>query len=232
MALGTQFGQLITQLRSEVGRSATVSVGAADIDELKTVLRRHYESIHQEYDWPHLRRKFDPIQLQAGQRYYDLPTHLDHDRIETTAVWYSNIPRSLTRGISFENYAVFNSDNNVRSEPALRYDIVYAGDVPQIEIWPVPASSAQRVQFFGFTKAKALVQESETVDIDDSVICLFAAAEILARTDMKDAALKKNWADARLAKLKGNAKVDSRRYRVGMGPDRRDTRFRAIVRVR
>jgi hypothetical protein len=245
MSRGTQLRELVEMLREEVGRSPDVSVGNDDVPALKRKLRRWQKSLYNAWDWPF--RTVQPyIQLSKGEQWYDFPDELDYDRIEQVVVWWNNIPMPLTRGISFREYTVFNSERDVRVDPVRKWDI----KVPDLgfdqatghtlsqremmEVWPIPASSEQRIQFRGIRKLPPLISDDDRALLDADLIVLYAAAEILARQDDKDAPNVQAAAQSYFDDLKANSKSDQVTYTMGRGQygasgGRSDIIDRAIV---
>jgi hypothetical protein len=187
MARGTQFLQLVTMLREELGRATDVSVGVSDVPELKRKLNRYYEQIYTDRDWPHLRRTFDRITLSAGERFYDLPEELDYERIERVVLWQNGIPIPLDRGITSEDYAGYDSVSDERSSPVLKWDIRDVAGDPMVELWPMPSDNTQKIEFTGFVKFTRLVNDSDICLLDDNLVVGFAAAELLAKQESKNA---------------------------------------------
>lgn len=229
MARNTQLLQLVTMLRDETGRANSVSVGVDDLPALKSVLRRVQETRYDEHDWPHLRQVFDRIQLQAGERYYDPPDDLNFDRIESVAFWQDAIPLKTTRGIGFDEYAVYDSENDVRADPPLRWDVRWRSTKEMIEVWPVPSTNDYELQFIGIRKLRALIANDDRADIDDILITLDAAAELLPK-DSPVAKLKKQLAEQRFKTITSNANAGRQTYRMGSGP-MSEERGRVTVRV-
>lgn len=238
MARGATLLSIVTAVRNEIGRAPDVSVGQSDIEGIKQKVRRVYESVYEE-EWPHLHAQFDKITLQAGQRYYDPPTsingtagfQLDYERLDRAYVWYSGLPHPLKYGIGPQEYASFDSTIDVRAEPALRYDIRFTGVKEQIEIWPVPSSNTQYLQFEGVPKCSQLVNESDVLNIDDKLIIMLVAAELLERQGSKDAKSMATLATKRYFKLTGRArKTDG--IRIGMKRRIEPEQYRGIIRVR
>ncbi|MEY9506894.1 hypothetical protein ABIE87_006452 [Bradyrhizobium diazoefficiens] len=240
MARGTQLLKLVEMLREEVNRATSVAVGNDDLPSLKNKLSRTQEVLYDEYDWPFLRQVFPAKALQAGERYYDFPTGLNVDRIDDNdatvgpgvVIWYSNFPRPIQRGIGFKEYAIYNSDAGVRQEPALAWDVRWTGSKEQFEVWPVPVSNTMTIQFKGIRKLRPLIQDSDVCDLDDQLIVLFAAAEILARQGSQSAPGVAALAKARLVRVKGRSKSGSQTYRLGMGEGEKDARFPIVVHAR
>jgi hypothetical protein len=231
MARGTQLLQLVTDLRAELGRSSSVAVGVDDLPSLKQTIRRTQETLYDEYDWPHLRTVFDRIPMQAGERFYDFPAELNFDKLEDVAVWYSGQPFEIERPIGFRDYAIYDSENNARCDPVLKWDIRWRGTKEQIEVWPIPASTNQvGLQFIGIRKLRPMVGDQDVADLDDQLIILYAAAELLARQKSADAPIKADLAKARFQRLKSNAGRGNKTYSmVGEGMPRKNPRV--VVRV-
>lgn len=240
MARGTQLLKLVEMLREEVNRATSVAVGNDDLPSLKNKLSRTQEVLYDEYDWPFLRQVFPAKPLQAGERYYDFPVGLNPDRIDDNdhsdgpgvVVWYSNLPTPIQRGIGFNEYAIYNSDAGVRQEPALAWDVRWTGTAEQIEIWPIPVSNSMTLQFKGIRTLRPLINDEHVCDLDDQLIVLFAAAEILARQGSASAPTVAAVAKSRLARVKGRVKSGSKTYRMGMGEGEKDSRFPIVVHAR
>ncbi len=230
MARGTQLLQLVTMLRDESGRDDSVAVGVDETATLKQILRRVQNTLYEKHEWPHLETVFDRIPLQAGERYYDFPAEMNFDRIEDVAVWDGGVPRPITRGIGFEQYAIYDSENDVRADPALRWDVRWTGSKEQIEVWPVPASNNLSLQFIGTRKCRPLVANSDVADLDDHLIVLFAAAELLPKGS-ELAKLKFTLAVERLNDLKRNAARNRPVYRMGSGQVADHNKGRTFVSV-
>lgn len=238
MVRGVTLLNIVTQVRNEVGRDPDVSVGQSDIEGIKQKVRRVYETLYDE-EWPHLHSQFDKIQLQAGQRYYDPPTSIngvagftvDYERLDKTYVWYSGLPHPLKYGIGPQEYASFDSTNDVRTEPALRWDVRFTGVKEQIEIWPIPSSNTQYLQFEGVPRCSQLVSESDTLALDDKLIVLLVAAELAEVQDSKSAKSLAQLATKRYFRLTGRARKTSG-HRIGMKRRIEPEQYRGIIRVR
>lgn len=183
MARRNQFLNLVTMLRDELGRSTNVAVGVSDLGRLKYQINKAYSFLVKDHDWPHLRRTFEPIELQAGQRYYDMPDELDYERVEGAWTWWSGQPEEVTRGIEMSNYALHNSENDDRSSPALRWDIRDVDGHDQIEVWPIPANDVETLQFQGIRNAPRLVNDSDLCLLDDYLVVVKAALAVATNKD-------------------------------------------------
>jgi hypothetical protein len=229
MARGKQLLSLLAQLRAETGRSQSVSVGVAEADNLKEVLRRTQETLYDEYDWPHMNVQ-KTITLSAGQRYYDLPSGLNFDRIQDVKLRYNTVYVELDRGITFEDYSIFDSNASTpeRSFPTLKWDIRDTGSGEQIEVWPIP-NQAATIYMFGTKTLSDLIQEADTADLDDRLIVLFAAAEMLSRQKSNDAKVKLSQAERRLLTLRRNSQAASKPVQIGLGGKQKMDRNRTRV---
>lgn len=190
-------------LRDETGQANSVAVGVAAMPALKQILRRTQDTLYLRHDWPFLRQHFDRITLQAGERFYDVPNALNLERIEEVAIWFNNLPMVIEKGIGNEEYAKYDSEADSRAEPALRWDVRWTGSKEQIEIWPIPSTNDQQLQFRGIRKLRPLINNDDVCDLDDHMIVLFAAAEILARDKSPDAQAKLQAGEARFQLLRG-----------------------------
>lgn len=240
MARGTQLLKLVEMLREEINRATSVAVGNDDLASLKNKLTRTQEVLWGEYDWPFLRQVFPVKVLQAGERYFDFPVGLSVDRIDDNdgpdgpgvVIWYSNFPVPIKRGIGFSEYAIFNSDAGIRQEPALAWDVRWTGTSEQIEIWPIPVSNSTSIQFKGIRKLRPLIADSDVCDLDDQMIVLYAASEILARQGSAAAGQVAAIAKARFNRAKARSKSAGPTYRLGMQTGTTDQRFPITVHAR
>jgi hypothetical protein len=229
MARGKQLLSLIAQLRAETGRSQDVAVGVDEVENLKVILQRTQELLYEEYEWPHMVVQ-RTITLAAGQRYYDLPSDLNFDRIQDVKLRYNTVYVDLERGIEFEDYSIFDSNASTpeRSFPTLKWDVRDTGSGEQVEVWPIPNQEAT-IYLYGTKKLGDLIQEADTADLDDRLIVLFAATEILSRQKSNDARIKLSQAEKRLLTLRRNSQAASKPVQIGLGggphkPDRNRTR--------
>lgn len=231
MARGTAFSDLIIQLRAEAGHSTLAVAGIDNEPALKQILNRVQETLFDSHNWPF--KKIMPfLDLVAGTRYYDLPASIDFEHIVEVAVYFSDQPSKIDKGISYPEYAVFNSENDERSSPVQRWDIKYTGTKEQIEVWPIPDDDTQQLQFKGMQKLVKMVADADKAIMDDTLIVLTAAAEILARQKDEDAPLKQKAAKARLMQLKGLYAMSNEPFIMGGGVDPMPSRGQTIIRVK
>jgi hypothetical protein len=209
MARGRQLQQVVESLQHEARLSTSTSRGVDNRAYLKHVIKRTQELLYLTYDWPFLRATKETSRktLNAGQRYYDFPAGISQDRIIRVYRQYgSHIWEPLEQGITPENYTAYDSDADVRADPALRWEYY---DQDQFEIWPIPSAESQ-VWFDALIPLPDLVQEEDIVVLDDVVVYLHAAAEILAADGQKDAQAKLTLGQDRLRRLLGSVSTKQR----------------------
>jgi len=243
MARGVTLTQMIADLRAEVGHSTSSAAGKDVEASLKRKLVRTQIMLYDDYDWPFLREKWaigTAGKLSAGQRYYDFPTEagfpgnvINLERLEHVTINYSGKPVPLDRGISWEQYAQYNSDNNEGASPVRRWDVKRTtDDKEQIEVWPIPVDDTQILEITGIKSLRPLISNSDVCDLDDVAIVLTAAAEILARAKSADTNDVKAAAAARIKQMKGRVKAKSRMINLAGSPDSwRTNRGKTIIRI-
>lgn len=211
MARNVSLGVLIDDLRAEAGHSLQANLGTAMREVLIKVLQRQQRRLWEDYDWTFLRVHRD-VAVQAGQRYYNFPADLTLERIEKVEFKYGDRWIPVDYGIERQHYDQYDSDRGVRGFPVERWQEHEDG---QVELWPIPslngslANATDVVRFHGIRKLRPLVAESDLADLDDTLLILFSAAEILAREKSSDASLKLQMAEQHYKRLKGrNAKRD------------------------
>ena len=222
MARGTQLSALVDMLRAEIGASTNVAMGVNTLPNLKQVLRRTQEKLWQDFDWPFAWIERDE-QMQNGQRYYAFDNDIDFDRIRHAHVKYASVWRELTYGINPGDYNVSNPELGMKQDPPRKWRH-WEGN--QFEVWPVPTSDECVIRFRAIKKLPALIADADVALLDDNLIVLFAAAELLSKAKSDDAQAKLAAAREHYQKLKGNGqKVDN--FTLGGGlPTEREWNLR------
>jgi hypothetical protein len=228
-------GHVLTLLRAEARLSLNPAHNAQTRDTQVAAVQRVQDMLCDDINWPHLRvDRF--LNLQAGQRLYDVTSTLDVrgvtkndiriDKIDRVFVMDGNEWRPLHPQIGLREYAQFNSDSEERSWPVYNWQ-VYEGE--QVEIWPIPAEDSATSGLEGWLKIVAyrnprpIVSDSDTCDLDDRLLALFASVEFIR--DETQAKYKSDMANRRLAKLTG-ALVKEKRFRMfGIGTEDSDRRI-------
>lgn len=222
MARGTSLLELRGMLRAEVGASSNVAMGVNTVDQYNLLLSRIQKRLWTDHEWPWAVVNRDEPLLE-NERYYSFPDDLEYDRITNAWVSYNEIWHPLEYGIGPAQYNTFNSDSNKGTSPTVRWQH-YEDD--QYEIWPIPKSNGQVIRFRGVKQLSPLISDTDTAELDDVLLVLFAASEMLSRNGATDAPMKMAQATSHYNKLKGLA-LKNDRFVYGGNQDRGD-RLRII----
>lgn len=205
MARGVTLVKLLNDLRAECRLSLNPAHNAQDRAAQVIALQRAQELFWGDFAWPHLRvDRF--IDIQNGQRYYDMPDDLDIDRITDIQVRYGSIYQPLKWGIGAPEFAVYDSELDVRATPPMAVKIT---EDEQLEVWPIPDQNADlttldgRIKVTGIRRLSPFVNNDDTADLDDRLLILYCAAEYLASIGAKDAQVRQDKANKHYLKLRG-----------------------------
>lgn len=188
--------------KAEARHSTNVALGVNALPNIQQTVKRVYETLCLKEEWPHLNLKRFKS-LSAGQRYYAFPADMDFDRVTGVYIKYAGqwTPKPIPFGITVEHYNSVDSDDDARMDPVRRWG-AHEGDM--FEVWPMPASnSINSLRLDGQKKFVPLVADSDIVQLDDNLIALYAAAEILAPQKGADAQAKLTQGQVLLTKLLG-----------------------------
>lgn len=223
MARGTTLEKVVDMVRDEAGQTSNAAFGQATAEPIRSKIRRTYRRLHADWNWPHLRITRDET-LSAGSRYYSFDADLDPDRLYEAWTREEGMDRwkRVKYGIGPDMYNAHDPTQNERKDPVCYWDY-YEGD--QYEVWPLPLTNST-LRFIGHKKAKNIVADGDTLDLDDNLIALYVAAEILLRSKSGDAQAKLEQAAAHYHRLKGNSQ------RSGVFPIQRQPRRFLGVQVR
>lgn len=199
MARGTQLSALVDALRAEIGASTNVAMGVNALPQLKQLLNRTQQRLWEDFDWSFAFIERDEP-LANGQRYYAFDNEIDFNRIVSAHVKYSSTWRPLEYGIGAEQYNSSDPEEGEKEDPPTRWRH-YEGN--QFEVWPMPASDECVLRFKAIKKLPKMVSDSDVALLDDNLIVLFAAAELLAKAKAEDAQAKLQAAQQLYGKLKG-----------------------------
>jgi hypothetical protein len=223
---GATLAALLTGLRAETRVSLNVAHNIQVRDTQIYQLQRVQEQLADDYTWPHL-RVYRYIQLSTGQRYYDPTGCLKYDNTNTLVaagdmsidnvskvfVRDGSVWRPIDPGITEEHFNAYNSDTAEASWPPRRWDMA---ETNQIELWPIPSLPSDLVngenllRLHGIRNLGPLKADTDTADLDDRLLTLMAAAEILGGEEgKKKAAL----ANRRLLKIRGKT-VKKRSFKM------------------
>lgn len=209
MALGTQLQVLVEMVRDETGMSSATSQGIDNLAKIKRFIRRTHIMLADSYEWEHLVLTMGNAVLAIGgdQQFYTFPETLNTDRPFVVHLHLNGVWTRLEPGITPERYNEIDSYGTGRGDPLL-WDW---NGATGIEVWPVPATAGGELHFTGTKKANALVAESDQADIDDILISLQVAAEILAGNNQEAAAkLKLSAANMRLSQVRASKSTSDR----------------------
>jgi hypothetical protein len=251
MALNKTLGTLVEELRNEIGASTNLGQGVNQLPALQQTIRRTQERLWAEYAWPHLVVDRDE-DLQGGSRVYDftqlkdpytlvlkdpndqnsekvpkVTSDLSPERVIGAWVKYANVFEPIGYGFNPTIYSASNSELGFKSDPVQLWRRM---DGNQYEVWPMPSgNTAQTIRFRGIRNLNPLLGTDDTADLDDTLIVLFAAAEILTRLKSEDAQVKVQMAQSHYRNLRGNL-VKRDMFILGNGLPR-DDRGDWVIRV-
>lgn len=235
MARGATLASLLTDLRAELKISLDPAHNIQVRDLQVYRLQRIQETLWDDYTWPHL-RVYRYLVPTANQRYYDITGCLKQDNTgalvaagdmkidRVIKLWIrdGSVWRPMDTGIGEENFNAWNSETGEVSWPPRRWAVA-EGD--QIEFWPVPGLTGDPtnqlniVRVHGVRNLAPLTDDQHTADLDNRLLVLAAAAEMMAGDDGKK---KSILANRRLLKLRGNA---TKTRRFGMYSDKTPERI-------
>ena len=207
MSRNTTLQVLLDDLRAEAGHSVQANLGKATESMMLTLLNRVQRRLWEDFSWPFLHTTKE-ITMQAGQRYYDVPAGITLERIESAKFKWGNMWSKVEYGIDPAHYNQWDSDRDIRSWPIQRYN-AYGDVAGQIEVWPVPSNNGNAttregtLRLDGVKNLNPLTAKTHTADLDDQLIILFAAAELLARQKSADAQMKMGQAQSHYIRVKG-----------------------------
>lgn len=223
MALNSTLEKLLRDFRAECRLSLNAAHNNQVRDTHIIMLQRKQEWLWEDFDWPHMRvdRYLD---VQAGQRYYDMPSDLAISRIQRVEGRFDSVYCEIKPGVYAGDYAAYDSELDQRAWPVQRWQIT---EDEQLEVWPIPDSNFDsttlegRLKITGIKNLRPLVADDDRADLDDRLIVLHAAAEYLAATGAKDAQVKMDQATALYAKLRGHLMPRKVFSMFGVGQSRR-----------
>jgi hypothetical protein len=204
MARNTTLQVLLDDLRSESGHAISSSLGKATQEMMVNLLNRVQRRLWEDFAWPFLQVRKD-ISLQAGQRYYDIPAGLTLERVQQASVKYGTVWENVVYGIAPSDYTAYDSDRDIRSWPIQKYE---AYGLSQIEVWPIPSSDANATTGDGLLRLEGtgnlsnFIALSDTADLDDQLLVLYASSELLTRQKSPDAQLKQQQAQVHYQRLR------------------------------
>lgn len=231
-------------LKAETGDFANTNTTRDAL--LNALLSNKQKQLATENQWPFLERRWN-VPVAANTQYVSLPTttsadptaqtvDIDLDRLPFAEVLFNQVYLPIRYGIGDEEYNALNFAFGRQSDPIQRWRLATnamstsEASVPvnAFEVWPVPVT-AQTIRFTGRRALLPLTDEAHKCDLDDMLIVLFVAADLLARAKQPDAPLKLQNAQKRFQWLiQGWTQKDVRRTLDNDG----DARFHRDMRLR
>ena len=229
MARGVTLGALVTQLRAEISASTNAAVGQEKVAQYKQILRRTQDVLYDDNPWPFLKIRDADKTLAAGQRYYDFPSSVNPDWVTKVSVRWGNQWIPIDFGIDTEvQYNIFDSGLDNRNDPVQNWDwYTPAIGTLQFETWPIPVT-AGTIRFQGYRALGPLIAESDPATLDDTLIVMFAAAEL--RQGQKDGKAKEAIAAKRLQDLRRHG-TKSKGVTIGGGQQEARIRRSTTIRI-
>lgn len=223
---GKTLEELLVTLRAELGLSLNPAHNVQVRDQQIELLQRTQETLWDDFTWPHL-RVYRYLSLAVGQRYYDpagckkydntgalVPAgDISIDRVLSMWVRDATVWLPLAVGIDERHFNAYDSNTGMQSWPIRRWQVA---EDNQIEFWPIPGLPSDEVNGEYLVRVHAernlapLVADSDRADLDDRLITLMAAAEVLGGENGKKKAVL---AQRRLFKVRGN-NAKTKRFRM------------------
>ncbi len=181
----TTLEQIVANIRHGSNRSADRNFGIDQYAAIAYLAQNIQTFLYWDFDWGFLNAHRE-IAVKTDQRFYDVPSDMEFERIKrvrcnANGSWYD-----LERGIDpVLDYNDYDPDDDEKSVEPLKWDIVNTVDEDgnpsleeQIEIWPIPAADST-VKFAGMLKLGDFVSDNDVCTLDNTLIELFGQAELL-----------------------------------------------------
>jgi hypothetical protein len=178
-------------LRAEVGQTASTAIATQGDTTMNFLLANKQKLFCGITDWPFLEHRWN-VAFVGGQRYADFPTNdylgtaatISTERPMETTVFFGNLWKPVDYGIGPMEFSVRNSDQGLGMDPIMRWafntNINETSNANRFEVWPIPQTS-QTFRFEGQRQPYPLVTDGNTADLDDVLLVLAAAVDLLSR---------------------------------------------------
>lgn len=166
-------------------------------DHRVQLLNRVQARFYAAYDWD-FSFIYRDVAMTQGVRYAALPVDIDFDRVNSTAISEgtdSDDWRPLGYGITEREYAQTGEGEQGAPQKWAPHE---GGD---FELWPVP-DGAYRMRFRGIKVLPLMVNNSDRAVLDDTLIVLQAASELMKRQKLPDWEDKKQEAQLHFTRLR------------------------------
>lgn len=210
-------------VRNEARLSTNTSRAPDHLDHIRQLIKRNVIMLAEDYDWVHLNLHKETavsrVVLQAGSRLYNFPTAVNINKIKQAWVNFGNIWQKVDYGVNYEHFSALSPDQDQRTDPVTNWQFY---DTLSFEVWPLVATNGvangnNEFAFEGQRNPDTLLADANLVDMDDYLVALLCAAEILGENNQKTAAATKSQLAAdRMLKVRGNLGSKTR-WTVGVG---------------
>lgn len=221
MARGTTLADLRVMLRAEIGQTLDTAAATQADNNLNMLLSTKQKWLASSFQWPFLEHRWDLV-VPALTRYIALPTtantpgnstsQINFEHEVKAEVFFNNLYQDLQYGIGAAEYNIRNPDLQKYNDPIRNWRWATSNtdtSAMQIEVWPVPVTqstirfTAQRVTNTLFdTASNKATNDARKADLDDLLLVLMVAADILASEGAPAANLKAALARERLSQLR------------------------------
>lgn len=208
----TTLESIVANIRMESKRSPNRAFGKDQYPAIAHLAQRVQYFLYWDHNWPFLKAERE-ITLAAGQRFYDAPEDMNFERISRVRTNGDGVWTDLTRGIDVvTDYNDYDPEDDERTRTPWKWDIVNVvaeGGDPngeeQIEIWPIPDEDGVKVKFYGIINLAPFVGDNDKCTLDNTLIELFSASELLAGDERADAKAKLSGANRLYARMRAGA---------------------------
>jgi len=226
MAKGNTLALVTTMVKNHSGRHLTV--GTSDDTRIHELIEEKQMWLASNWDWQHLKDSWE-VALAAGDRLktepatdvYTQTIGINWDRPVLVETLYNGAYLTVDYGIGTNEYNLYNSASSEAADPVQRWQL-YQTVTPatKYEVWPIP-QTAQTLRFTGqrmlatLRNGSGVLTTTLKLDLDDQLVALYVASELLMRENSKDAAAKLALAQERFHALRAGPSTEKRTFRLG-----------------
>lgn len=183
---GSTMSSVLERLKAEIGASQTLGI---NVDfNYRRILARCQEQLYDDYEWPFMKARFDSAStLNSGDFKVPFSTWNVHpEKITKVEVKYNEQWYPVEYGITTEDINQYDpGDSTQVADPIRKWD--FSSTAGYMDIWPTVATSGtQKMRVWGARKLAAFAADNDVCDLDDQLIILMAAAELLKRANLPD----------------------------------------------
>lgn len=226
MSRGVLASTVLTKLKAEIGDYA--GTNTVRDTELYQLMSNKQQQLVMEYDWSFMTRRWD-VAAPVNTQFITYPTvddigltcTINIDEIDKVETLYNQKYQPVDYGIGSAQYNTFNYQLlGQTSYPIARWREASnpddAVDPNEFEVWPVP-SVAQTIRFTGERLPTSITGGTIKVDLDDMLIALAVASDLLFYKNPQKAQYKIQQFQAHLRRLGGRSKTSDKVRILGGG---------------